>query len=79
MNYGTISVKTIMVAGRIAKRYIDNSESIEVRDEVEAAEIFYELLEQYKQGKLINPGVQVEVHPQTRRIRRVVKSWTEVK
>jgi hypothetical protein len=79
VNYGTISVKTIMIAGKIAHSLIIHDESLEVRDEIEAAEVFYGLLEQLKHGELINPGVQVEVDPNTRRIRRVVKSWTEVK
>ena len=78
MNYGTISVKTIMIAGRVTRSYVVHDESLPIHTELEAAEVFYEMLEQLKQGKLINPGIQVEVYPDTGRIKRVVKSWTEI-
>jgi hypothetical protein len=79
MNYGTISVKTILIAGKVTRSFVLHDESLPVHSEVEAAELFYDMLEQLKQGKLINPGIQVEVYPDTGRIKRVVKSWTEVK
>jgi hypothetical protein len=79
MNYGTISVRTIMVAGKVARTMTEYTESIPVHSEVEVAEMLYNMLEDYKRGKLINPGIQVEVYPDTRKIKRVVKSWTEVK
>ncbi len=78
MNYGTISIRTIMIAGKVARTLTVYDESVPVHSDVEAAEIFYGMLEQLKQGKLINPGIQVEVYPDTGRIKRVVKSWTEV-
>lgn len=79
MNYGTISVRTIMSAGKVVQTLTVYDESVPVHSDIEAAEVFYEMLEQLKQGKLINPGIQVEVYPDTGRIKRVVKSWTEVK
>lgn len=79
MNYGTISIKTIIIAGKATKKFVIHDESIPVHSDVEAAEIFFNMLEQYKRGELINPGIQVEVYPDTGKIKRVVKSWTEVR
>lgn len=79
MNYGTISVKTILVAGKVTRSFVTHDESLPIHTEIEAAEVFYEMLEQLKQGKLIDPAIRVEVYPDTGRIKRVVKSWTEVR
>lgn len=79
MNYGTISVRTVMIAGKVARHYVTYDESIPVHDDIEAAEVWYDMLEQLKRGELINPGIQLEQYPDTGRIKRVVKSWTEVK
>jgi hypothetical protein len=79
MIYGIISVKTIMVAGKVAKSFVVHEESLPIHTDIEAAEIFFNMLEAYKRGELINPGIQVEVYPDTNKIKRVVKCWTEVK
>lgn len=79
MNYGTVSSQTRIIGGKAVEQLVIYTESVTVHTDIEAAEQFYALLEDFKQGKLINPGIQVEVYPDTGRIKRVVKSWTEVK
>lgn len=78
MKYGIVSTQVRMIAGKVVGQVVIYTESVQVSNDIQAAELFYELLEQLKQGKLKNPGIQVEQYPDTGKIKRVVKSWTEV-
>lgn len=79
MNYGTVSSQTRIIGGKAVEQLVIYTESVTVHTDIEAAESWYDMLEQRKNGKLKNPSIQLEEYPDTGRIKRVVKSWTEVK
>lgn len=54
-------------------------QSIFLSDDDQPIVIFEQLMTDMRAKKLSNPGIQVELYPDTGKIKRVVKSWTEVK
>jgi hypothetical protein len=81
MDYGDIEeIRTHKVLGGLATHpIVIFRQSISVRTDSQVIILFNDLLERFKRGELINPGIQVEVYSDTGKIKRVVKSWTEVR
>ncbi|HJQ07985.1 MAG TPA: hypothetical protein VJ836_00725 [Candidatus Saccharimonadales bacterium] len=81
MQYGKITrLEEINVTKGIhSKPVVIYSQSIFVSNDLEPRTIFNGLMEDMRSGKLTNPGIQLEVYPDTGKIKRVVKSWTELK
>lgn len=77
MQYGTRIELTQMIGGTVAKRTITYTESVRISSDTEALAVFTAMLEQFSRGELTNPGIQLEVYPDSGKVKRVVKSWSE--
>ena len=53
-------------------------QSVRVTNDLDVDALYHSLMDDMRCQKLTNPGVQIEQYPDSGKIKRVVKCWTEV-